>query len=70
MTVDNPGSDLPPAARARLAEIRGSGTWGSALTADEFTAIKSTGVQPVGQVLGAAGDDIGDTRGWSIPSYG
>jgi uncharacterized protein YbjQ (UPF0145 family) len=70
LTVDNPGSDLPPAARARLAEIRGSGTWGSALTADEFTAIKSTGFQPVGQVLGAAVYNIGYTGGYACPAYG
>ena len=70
MTVENPGSDLPPAAEARLAEIRGSGTWGSALTADEFTAIKSAGFSPVGQVLGAAVYNIGYTGGYSCPAYG
>ena len=70
MTVDNPGSDLPPAAKARLAEIRGSGTWGSALTADEFTAIKSAGFEPVGQVLGAAVYNIGFTGGYACPAYG
>ena len=42
-----------------MAEIRGSGTWGSALTADEFAAIKSVGFEPVGQVLGAAVYNIG-----------
>ncbi len=70
MTVDNPGSGLPPAAEARLAEIRGSGTWGSALTADEFTAIKGAGFSPVGQVLGAAVYNIGYTGGYSCPAYG
>jgi len=30
------------------------GTWGSALTADEFAAIRGTGFEPVGQVFGAA----------------
>ena len=70
MTVENPGSDLPPAAEARLAEIRGSGTWGSALTADEFTAIKGAGFSPVGQVLGAAVYNIGYTGGYSCPAYG
>ena len=59
MTVDDPGSRLPPAAEARMAEIRRSGTWGSALTADEFTAIRSTGFEPVGQVLGAAVYNVG-----------
>jgi uncharacterized protein YbjQ (UPF0145 family) len=70
LTVDNPGSHLPPAAEARLAEIRGSGTWGSALTADEFTAIKGAGFEPVGQVLGAAVYNIGYTGGYSCPAYG
>jgi uncharacterized protein YbjQ (UPF0145 family) len=70
LTVDNPGNDLPPAAKARLAEIRRSGTWGSALTADEFTAIKSSGFEPVGQVLGAAVYNVGFTGGYACPSYG
>jgi uncharacterized protein YbjQ (UPF0145 family) len=30
-----------------------SGTWGSALTADEFATIRSAGFEPVGQVFGA-----------------
>src|SRR5258708_6955526 len=46
------GEELPPAAESRIAEIRRSGTWGSALSADEFTAIKGVGFEPVGQVLG------------------
>ena len=50
-----------------MAEIRRSGTWGSALTADEFTAIKSTGFEPVGQVLGAAVYNIGYTGGYGCP---
>jgi uncharacterized protein YbjQ (UPF0145 family) len=70
LTVDKPGNDLPPAAKARLAEIRASGTWGSALTADEFTAIKSTGFEPVGQVLGAAVYNVGFTGGYACPAYG
>jgi uncharacterized protein YbjQ (UPF0145 family) len=70
LTVGNSGNDLPPAARARMAEIRGSGTWSSALTADEFTAIKSTGFEPVGQVLGAAVYNVGYTGGYSCPAYG
>jgi uncharacterized protein YbjQ (UPF0145 family) len=53
-----------------MAEIRGSGTWGSSLTADEFAAIKSTGFEPVGQVLGAAVYNIGYTGGYACPSYG
>ncbi len=52
-----------------MAEIRRSGTWGSALTADEFTAIRSAGFEPVGQVLGAAVFNIG-YRGYGCPSFG
>jgi len=59
--------DLPEAAEARMAEIRGSGTWGSSLSADEFAAIKSTGFEPVGQVLGAAVYNIGYTGGYACP---
>jgi uncharacterized protein YbjQ (UPF0145 family) len=68
VTVDDQGRDLPPAARARLAEIRGSGTWGSALTSDEFTAIKAAGFQPAGQVLGAAVYNLGYTGGYACPA--
>jgi uncharacterized protein YbjQ (UPF0145 family) len=70
VSVDQPGNGLPPAAVARLAEIRASGTWGSALTADEFTAIKSVGFEPVGQVLGAAVYNIGYTGGYACPAWG
>jgi uncharacterized protein YbjQ (UPF0145 family) len=52
-------SGLPDAAKERLAGIRKSGTWGSALNSDEFTAIRSVGFEPVGQVLGAAVYNIG-----------
>jgi uncharacterized protein YbjQ (UPF0145 family) len=69
VTVD-PGNGLPPAAEALMAEIRQSGTWGSALTADEFAAIRSTGFEPVGQVLGAAVYNVGYTGGYGCPSYG
>ena len=57
-----------------MAEIRASGTWGSALTSDEFAAIRSVGFEPVGQVLGAAVYNIGYTGGYNCPgawgSYG
>jgi uncharacterized protein YbjQ (UPF0145 family) len=69
VTVEPP-TGLPPAAEARMAEIRQSGTWGSSLTADEFSAIKSTGFAPVGQVLGAAVYNVGYTGGYACPSYG
>ena len=58
---------LPPAAEARMQEIRASGTWGSALTSDEFAAIRSVGFEPVGQVLGAAVYNIGYTGGFNCP---
>ena len=70
MTVDDPGGGLPAAAEARMAEIRQSHTWGSALTADEFAAIKSTGFEAVGQVLGAAVYNLGYTGGYACPAYG
>ena len=67
-------NDLPPAAEARMAEIRRSGTWGSAVTSDEFAAIRSVGFDTVGQVLGAAVYNIGYTGGYGCPgawgSYG
>ena len=58
---------LPPAAEARMAEIRSSGTWGSALTSDEFAAIRSAGFEAVGQVLGAAVYNVGYTGGYGCP---
>src|SRR5258708_12098755 len=61
------GEELPPAAESRIAEIRRSGTWGSALSADEFTAIKGVGFEPVGQVLGAAVYNVGYTGGYASP---
>jgi uncharacterized protein YbjQ (UPF0145 family) len=67
-------NDLPPAAEARMAEIRRSGTWGSAVTSDEFAAIRSVGFETAGQVLGAAVYNIGYTGGYGCPgawgSYG
>src|ERR1700737_3313839 len=50
-----------------MAEIRRSGTWGSALTAAEFAAIRSVGFEPVGQVLGACVYNIGYTGGYNCP---
>ena len=70
MTVEEPDEGLPPVAEERMAEIRRSGTWGSALTADEFAAIRSTGFEAVGQVLGAAVYNIGYTGGYICPAYG
>jgi len=50
-----------------MAEIRASGTWGSALTSDEFAAIRSVGFAPAGQVLGACVYNIGYTGGYACP---
>jgi uncharacterized protein YbjQ (UPF0145 family) len=65
-----PPAALPPAALARMAEIRQSGTWGSALSTHEFAAIRSVGFEPVGQVLGAAIYNIGFAGGYSCPTFG
>ena len=61
---------LPPAAEARIAELRSSGTWGSALTTDEFAAIRSVGFEPVGQVFGAAVYSAGSTTRYACPGVG
>src|SRR5215468_5431630 len=50
-----------------MAEIRRSGTWGSALSSDEFAAIRSVGFESVGQVLGAAVYNVGYTGGYGCP---
>jgi uncharacterized protein YbjQ (UPF0145 family) len=50
-----------------MAEIRESGTWGSALTTSEFAAIRSAGFEPAGQVLGAAVYNVGYTGGYGCP---
>jgi uncharacterized protein YbjQ (UPF0145 family) len=50
-----------------MAALRSSGTWGSALTADEFAAIRSAGFEPVGQVFGAAVYDAGAASGYGCP---
>jgi uncharacterized protein YbjQ (UPF0145 family) len=67
VTSEWSGEGLPPAARARIDEIKASGTWGSALSTDEFAAIKSAGFDPVGQVLGAAVYNLGYS-GYGCPS--
>jgi uncharacterized protein YbjQ (UPF0145 family) len=56
--------DLPEAARARMREIQGTSTWGSALSTQEFNAIKGVGFDPVGQVLGTAVFQIGYQGGY------
>ena len=59
---------LPQTARDRLTGIKESGTWSSALTTEEFAAIKSVGFEPAGQVLGAAVYNMGWTGGYGCPS--
>lgn len=58
---------LPEAARARMEEIRASGTWGSALTTNEFAAVRAVGFEPVGQVLGSCVYHLGYTGAYSCP---
>jgi len=60
---------LPPAAQARLAELRQTRSWGSSLDVSEFAAISKVGFQPAGQVLGAAVYNIGDAGDEECP-YG
>jgi uncharacterized protein YbjQ (UPF0145 family) len=43
------------------------GTWGSALTAGEFAAVRGAGFEPVGQVLGAAVYSAGAAAGYGCP---
>lgn len=59
MTESWSGAGLPPAAAARVAEVRASGTWSSALSTGEFAAIRSVGFEPVGQVMGSAVYHVG-----------
>src|SRR3984957_7582097 len=61
------GEELPAAATARMAGVRASGTWGSALTSGEFAAIRSVGFEPVGQVFGAAVFGVAYGDGYSCP---
>ncbi len=63
------GPGLPPTAEARLADMASHRSWGSSLAVPEFAAISKVGFQPVGQVLGAAVWNIGDTGGEECP-YG
>lgn len=50
-----------------MTSIRSGGTWGSALTSDEFAVIRGAGFEPVGQVLGAAVYSTGTTGGYTCP---
>src|SRR5690242_19053771 len=59
--------ELPAVAGAGEAGARPGGTWGSALTTQEFAAIRGAGFEPVGQVFGAAVYAAGDARGYDCP---
>jgi len=63
------GQGLPPAANARVKDMSARRSWGSALEVNEFAAISRVGFVPVGQVLGAAVYNLGDTGGEECP-YG
>jgi len=59
--------EVPAVAEARIAGSRSRNTWGSALTSDEFAAIRSVGFESVGQVFGAAVYSAGSASGYSCP---
>jgi uncharacterized protein YbjQ (UPF0145 family) len=58
---------LPAAAGAAAAGARSGGTWGSALSCQEFAAVGSVGFEPVGQVFGAAVYAAASAGGSSCP---
>lgn len=58
---------IPGAAVGGRAKSRGGGTWDSALSSEEFAAVKGVGFDPVGQVLGTAVFNIGYTGFWGCP---
>lgn len=70
MTSSGPLNELPDVAKARIAAIKASGTWDSALSTGEFAAITSVGFRPVGQVFGAAIYRVGSPGGTICPTYG
>jgi uncharacterized protein YbjQ (UPF0145 family) len=59
--------ELPAVAEARVTETRSRGRWGSALTCDEFAAVRTVGFEPVGQVFGGAVYAAGSASGSSCP---
>jgi uncharacterized protein YbjQ (UPF0145 family) len=62
--------ELPAVTGQRVADIQPAGTWGSALTSDEFAAIRGVGFEPVGQVFGAAVYSPGSASASSCPGTG
>ncbi|MGW0394514.1 heavy metal-binding domain-containing protein [Streptomyces sp. NPDC003042] len=63
------GRDAGPAGPAAggTARPRAGDTWDSALSSEEFSAIKGAGFEPVGQVVGTAVFNIGYTGVWGCP---
>ena len=59
--------ELPAGAAARAASTWPGGRWESALTCQEFTAVRGVGFEPVGQVFGAAVYAAGYASGYSCP---
>jgi len=57
--------ERPTVAGTREASARSGGMWGSALTSQEFAAIRGVGFEPVGQVFGAAVYAAGYASGYS-----
>jgi len=60
--------ELPAGPVARAAGAGPGGTWDSALTCQEFTAVRGVGFEPVGQVFGAAVYAAGYASGYSCPA--
>ncbi|MBV9206908.1 MAG: heavy metal-binding domain-containing protein [Actinobacteria bacterium] len=60
-------SEEPAAAGTATAAFRPAGPWGSALTSEEFAAVRGAGFEPVGQVFGAAVYSAGSASGYSCP---
>jgi len=50
-----------------MTAARSGGVWGSALTSEEFAAIRGAGFEPVGQVFGAAVHAAGSAGGYGCP---
>ncbi len=51
--------ELPLVAAQRLAQLRRDGAFTSALSTDEFAALRVVGFDPVGQVMGTSVDHLG-----------
>ncbi len=60
--------ELPAGAVARAVGAWPGGRWESALTCQEFAAVRGVGFEPVGQVFGAAVYAAGHVSGYSCPA--